>query len=466
MGAIKKDSTGWAWGGSIMGFPIQIISDVYFLDASSTTISYIKYDGTVWSIGKNTYGNFGNGVTSSPSSTSITPSKMQNITNAVRVSNNSYTTIVLLSDSSLWSVGGSFLGHLGLGTGITQTLTPMPIVGIPKIIDIKSNADGVIALSFDGDVYSWGKDYITNGSNFIPIQLVDLTDIVAISGCDDGNHFMALDKNKNCYAWGNNSNGQCGVSVWMNTNTPLLVETDVVDIMAGETFSYLVKSDGSLWASGSSKVISGSSIWLNLPDVHSEIFTQLDPSAVPEACELMGITPFTTPCNETTFGSITIENFGGQSPYTYSIGDAFQSSNVFTNLGAGNYTITVKDVNGCQYSTTTNIYGINCPSPPTPIEPIPPLKEPYINFPNVFSPNGDGENDLFYFPNKNVNELYCKIYNRWGNLVYEFTQINEGWNGRTNSGKECSEGTYFYIVTYKFQDSDVKKVKGFVTLLR
>jgi len=91
---------------------------------------------------------------------------------------------------------------------------------------------------------------------------------------------------------------------------------------------------------------------------------------------------------------------------------------------------------------------------------------PNITFPNVFSPNNDGFNDLFYFPNKGIVEFNCKIYNRWGNLVYEFNQINEGWNGRTNSGKECSEGTYFYVVTYKFQDSDFKKAKGFVTLLR
>jgi len=469
--AIKNDNTGWAWGrdyfipAGISGSPIQVITDVKFVDAGATTISFIKIDGTIWSMGRNQYGSFGDGTISNTVVSS--PIQMLNINTAVRVSNNQYATIILLNDSSVWSVGNNNNGRLGLGTSISSTLVPMQISGLPKTIDIKSNDGGTIALTDSGDVYFWGYTGFSIGTtNYTPIKLNNLSNIVAISACDDGGSFMALDQNKNCYVWGYNGYGNCGISSsTLGVVTPLLIASNVIDIMAGETFSYLVKTDGSLWAAGTSNG-TNSSIWLNLIDVMRQTFTQINPSQVSSACELIGIIPYTTSCTDSTFGSINISNFGGQSPYTYSIGGAFQNSNIFDNLSAGNYTITVKDVNGCQYSTTVNVNGVNCPSPPTPIEPIPPQKEPHIHFPNVFSPNHDGENDLFYFPNEGVTEMYCKIYNRWGNLIYEFSQINEGWNGRTNSGVECPDGTYYFIVNYKKVNSDWETAKGFVTLLR
>lgn len=67
-----------------------------------------------------------------------------------------------------------------------------------------------------------------------------------------------------------------------------------------------------------------------------------------------------------------------------------------------------------------------------------------ISLPNVFTPNGDGTNDLLKF------DFPCKsliVYNRWGQKVFESTGTNCNWDGRTNSGKEVPNGTYFYIVT-------------------
>ena len=67
--------------------------------------------------------------------------------------------------------------------------------------------------------------------------------------------------------------------------------------------------------------------------------------------------------------------------------------------------------------------------------------------PNVFSPNGDGNNDLFkpvYYDNYNLISL--KIYNRWGNIVFEENPYNNSWNGINMNGKILSEGQYFYIL--------------------
>lgn len=282
MGAIKKDNTGWIWG-NFTNTPIQVITDAYFLDASSNNISFVKTDGSVWTIGDNSTGQFGDGTYNNVGPT--TPVKMLTINNAVRVANNYYTTIVLLNDSTLVSSGHNGLnGNLGLGQNVNIINTPTAITGIPKIIDIKSVAEATIALTHDGKVYHWGLNYPNLNISYTPTIVPNLNNIIAISGCDDGYHFLALDENKNCYAWGSNW-GQMGLPITSNTEFPQIVATEVIDIMAGETFSYIVKSDGTLWASGFNNT---GSIFLNLPINNSEAFVQLDPSQVPSACQIVG----------------------------------------------------------------------------------------------------------------------------------------------------------------------------------
>lgn len=73
---------------------------------------------------------------------------------------------------------------------------------------------------------------------------------------------------------------------------------------------------------------------------------------------------------------------------------------------------------------------------------------PSLELPNVFTPNGDGQNDEFFFPNKVITEFECTVFDRWGAEVYKFTDINDAWNGkRFNTGAECTDGVYFYRYT-------------------
>ena len=84
-----------------------------------------------------------------------------------------------------------------------------------------------------------------------------------------------------------------------------------------------------------------------------------------------------------------------------------------------------------------------------------------IIIPNVFSPNGDGFNDLFNASGTNIISLSLSIYNRWGTLLFQTNNKNTGWNGRTTAGTECSDGTYFYLF-----EIDGELYKGTLTLLR
>lgn len=69
-----------------------------------------------------------------------------------------------------------------------------------------------------------------------------------------------------------------------------------------------------------------------------------------------------------------------------------------------------------------------------------------VNVPNVFTPNGDGINDIFRAQCFSVESFQGVILNRWGRKIYEWNDPTGGWNGRIN-GKYASPGTYYYIIT-------------------
>ena len=55
---------------------------------------------------------------------------------------------------------------------------------------------------------------------------------------------------------------------------------------------------------------------------------------------------------------------------------------------------------------------------------------PLLGMPNAFTPNGDGLNDTAYVEGRHIADLSYRIYNRWGELVFESNDINLGWDGR------------------------------------
>lgn len=90
-------------------------------------------------------------------------------------------------------------------------------------------------------------------------------------------------------------------------------------------------------------------------------------------------------------------------------------------------------------------------------------KFPFI-IPNVFSPNGDGENDYFYITATGLDDYELMILNRWGNVVFESSNPNEGWDGTFN-GTPCTEGVYFYKLKGKQKNKEINE-HGFLTLVR
>jgi gliding motility-associated-like protein len=90
-----------------------------------------------------------------------------------------------------------------------------------------------------------------------------------------------------------------------------------------------------------------------------------------------------------------------------------------------------------------------------------------IDIPNVFTPNGDGINDVFNIKIKGDEVYDLKIWNRWGGKVFESTDSKVLWNGKTNNtGEDNPEGTYYFVFKYQLRGKEEVTVRGTITLLR
>jgi len=99
---------------------------------------------------------------------------------------------------------------------------------------------------------------------------------------------------------------------------------------------------------------------------------------------------------------------------------------------------------------------------------------PLYNLPNAFTPNGDGQNDVYtpIIPYRLVEKIDMKIYNRWGNLVFETKDPNINWNGTDyKTNKSLYTGVYYYVCDVFYQTSEgiqklSKPLSGYIHLFR
>ena len=125
-------------------------------------------------------------------------------------------------------------------------------------------------------------------------------------------------------------------------------------------------------------------------------------------------------------------------------------------------------VAGCYYVTAVSQRGLeSVPSNKVCVDAC-----PSFMLPNVFTPNGDGKNDLFvplHCP-RFVESVSFVVYNRWGAKVYETTGSSLAWDGRSSDGVELPSGLYYYQATVKFavldRNAPPQILKGWVQILR
>ena len=131
--------------------------------------------------------------------------------------------------------------------------------------------------------------------------------------------------------------------------------------------------------------------------------------------------------------------------------------NPTTRAPAGCYYVTASDSIGNESAKSNIICLDNCP---------------IYKLPNTFTPNGDGSNDVFH-PQKQryIARVEFKVFNRWGQLVFETDKPTLDWKGQNPNGDDLAEGTYFY--TCKVYEQRVggavlspKVLNGYIELIR
>ena len=164
--------------------------------------------------------------------------------------------------------------------------------------------------------------------------------------------------------------------------------------------------------------------------------------------EVLGFTPLALTLADGGLNEIVATATGGAGNYQYSFdgGNTFNTNNKLIYYKSGDYTVIVRDANGCEATATRYFEFID------------------IEIPNVFTPNGDGNNDTWTPTNTiNYKDLTINIFDRYGRKVATLRE-GQGWDGKYNS-LELPTGDYWYVLKLRNVQDD-REFVGHFTLMR
>jgi len=128
----------------------------------------------------------------------------------------------------------------------------------------------------------------------------------------------------------------------------------------------------------------------------------------------------------------------------------YAESNLVHPIKNTKYTVVGTDINGCiSFDTLT----------------VAVMHNDNFYIPNVFSPNGDGENDKLFVRGTGFNTMYFVVYDRWGEKVFETKDFSQGWDG-TYRGQALDPAVFAYFVKAVFWDGTEHSENGSVTLVK
>jgi alpha-tubulin suppressor-like RCC1 family protein len=181
----------------------------------------LKKDGTVWTWGNNDYGQLGDGTTEDKS----TPVQVKGLNDATAIAAGGYDhTIILKKDGTVWTWGRNNYGQLGDGTS-TNNRTPVRVQGLSNVTAIAEAPTHTIALRDDGMVWIWGHNEHgqlgdgTTEDKRTPLQVQGLSNVIAITG--GSAHTIVVKKDGTVWTWGNSGYGQSGDGTAEDNRTPV-----------------------------------------------------------------------------------------------------------------------------------------------------------------------------------------------------------------------------------------------------
>lgn len=153
--------------------------------------------------------------------------------------------------------------------------------------------------------------------------------------------------------------------------------------------------------------------------------------------------------------SFTDLSTGPATSWSWNFGDGTGSTlqnptHTFTSNGTYNVCLTTSN-NGCD---NTLCYTVNVDGTVS------------VVIPNVFTPDNDGINDLYFITCMGIKEYKLEIYDRWGLKVFSSEVQGEKWDGRTTSGVPVTDGTYYFILKAIAVTTKDYSTKGYIQLIR
>lgn len=214
------------------------------------------------------------------------------------------------------------------------------------------------------------------------------------------------------------------------------------DFGDGETIHNLTTTEHAFEKSGNFTV----TLTVDYPVCPSAVVTK---NVVIHAIPKVDIGPDTSLCPYSQPIVLNNRTFNNNAVYLWNTGETGTS---IIAKSVGTYWLQASDDLGCSATDSVEIFR-NC----------------YLNIPNAFSPDGDGNND-FFFPRQLLSSklvaFHMQVFNRWGQIVFETSSANgRGWDGKFNDKPQPS-GVYVYLIEAQIEGYPPEKFHGNVTLLR
>jgi len=232
---------------------IEPLKDITAIAAGYDHSLALKSNGTIVAWGNNPTGALGNGTTT-PSNKPVAVPGLTNIT-AIAAGNH-FSLALENTPGTVWAWGDND-GRLGIGSTGADVLSPV-VVNVGNVITMTAGGEFAFVIREDGVIWAWGY----NGTGQLgigstenrngPTEVTAISDVISIA-CGKSGHTLFLKSNGTVWACGNNGSGELGIGSTGGTSlTPVqtLGLTQVIAIGAGESFSYALKSDGTVWAWG------------------------------------------------------------------------------------------------------------------------------------------------------------------------------------------------------------------------
>lgn len=368
---------------------------------------------------------------------------------------NNYPTPVTLSDTEI--CGGESV-QVNLPTGLNYTWTPNVGITNPSVHNplLSPSTSTLYTVTITDNCGRTSTDNIQIDVKSPP-QLDDQTNII----CVDGTTILALNETYPDYLWSDGSTestllvdavgtywvevgNECGIE-----RVNFEVELSIPEINLNHIEEVYCNTAPTIDLSNGIYELDGNPVvslnFAELPTgTYTLTYTFIDPNTtcsntVSKDFEVLeGVAPIINESQICSFSGETLLLDAGEGNnyfwYEQEVPEMPLSFSRYLEIAeAGVYLVSLVNDSGCETENTFNVSEF-C--------------EPLIFFPEAFSPNGDGINDLFRVFGKHFNKYQIQIFNRWGEVVYFSENPEHTWDG-TYRQKILPSGAYVYEVQYK-----------------